>query len=117
MDISELNLWLERVSKRKNLHPMMKEKYLVLEFYDEDECVSVELNGTDIQVIKNPMNQAHVSIQASQQILHSLWCGNKRLLTIPPHLIRVRGHYRELLFVEALFHLASKGAAIPSNNL
>lgn len=108
MDITNLYLWMDRVKGRKNLHPMLQGKTLVIEFSTEKESVILTLNERDFKVIEKEKPKTQVSIHATEVVLHSIWNGEQRLLAIPSHQLKVRGHYRDLLFVESVFRLASQ---------
>ncbi len=107
MDVNELYQWKGRIEKRKDLEHMLAEKHIVIHFHDEQDIVGVMVDGKVIKILEHEQQQPNVTIHAQFPVLQNIWNGNKRLLTLPEQTIQAKGPFRDLLFVEALFHLAS----------
>jgi len=107
MDVNELYLWKDRIQKRRDLEHMLTHKNIVIHFYGDQHTVEVFVEGQEIEIVEHEKQQPNVTIHAQMPVLQDIWNGNKRLLTLPQQTVEAKGPYRDLLFVEALFHLAS----------
>lgn len=107
MDVNELYKWKERIQKRIDLEHMLADKDIVIHFQDNQHTVTVYVEGKEIEIAEHEKQQPNVTIHAQMSVLQDIWNGNKRLLTLPQQTVEAKGPYRDLLFVEALFHLAS----------
>jgi len=107
MDIHELYQWRERIQKRHDLEHMLKEKQLVVHFHDDQQIVALHLNGQGIEIMEHEQQHPNVTIHAQTPVLQDIWNGRKRLLNMPEQTVHTKGPFRDLLLVEALFHLTS----------
>lgn len=107
MDIHELYKWKDRIQKRQDMERMLTNKNVLIHFKNDQQCVAVFVEGQHIQINEHEQEQPHVTIHAQMPVLQDIWNGKKRLLTWPAQTLEAKGPYRDLLFVEALFHLAA----------
>ncbi|MFC0523842.1 hypothetical protein ACFFGV_09765 [Pontibacillus salicampi] len=106
MDKEVLQNWVERIESRSDLFPLVMDKTLSVAFFSgEEQLFVIFTNGSCITSTSAP-NQLDIMIEAKPFILKDIWQGTCRLLSVPNHLIKMNGSYKNLLWIESLFHLA-----------
>ncbi|KGP72578.1 hypothetical protein [Pontibacillus yanchengensis] len=107
MNAKELYAWLERVEKRSDLGPLLKDRSLLVSFYSNAEQVCLEIDNGKLFVHNRKDSNVQVMVEADSYTLQLIWSGEMKLLKVPTHLIKMNGRYKDVLLIEALFHLSA----------
>ncbi|MYL33715.1 hypothetical protein GLW08_18910 [Pontibacillus yanchengensis] len=107
MNAKELYAWLDRVEKRNDLGPLLHDRSLVVSFYSNCEQICLEIENGKCLLHDIKGRNVQVIVEADSYTLQLIWSGEIKLLKVPKHLIKMNGRYKDVLLIEALFHLSA----------